>query len=72
MICLFQTLSGRFYPYEEIRTDAVLGLDEDVLLTTDEVTDTDCPLCAGGSTYNRMPEDRVSLPKQVQILCIRT
>lgn len=32
-----QTLSARFYPYDEIHTDAVLGLDDDALLTTDEV-----------------------------------
>lgn len=31
------TLSARFYPYDEIHTDAVLGLDDDALLTTDEV-----------------------------------
>lgn len=32
-----QSVSARFYPYEEIETDAVFNLDEDSLLTTDEV-----------------------------------
>ena len=32
-----QSVSSRFYPYEEIETDAVFNLDEDSLLTTDEV-----------------------------------
>lgn len=30
-------ISQRFYPYDWIDTDAVLSLDEDALLTTDEV-----------------------------------
>ncbi|KAK3579845.1 hypothetical protein CHS0354_015261 [Potamilus streckersoni] len=32
-----KTISSRFYPYQEITTDAVLSLDEDSLLTTDEI-----------------------------------
>ena len=35
---LFQTISSRFYPYSEIETDGVFSLDEDALLTTDEVS----------------------------------
>ncbi|WAR17951.1 EXT1B-like protein, partial [Mya arenaria] len=31
-----KTISSRFYPYQEIETDAVFGFDEDVILTTDE------------------------------------
>ncbi|KAI0229804.1 Exostosin-1a [Lamellibrachia satsuma] len=31
------SIDSRFYPYEEIETDAVLGLDDDTMLTTDEV-----------------------------------
>lgn len=33
----FQSIDSRFYPYEEIETDAVLGLDDDTIITTDEV-----------------------------------
>ncbi|XP_014663306.1 PREDICTED: exostosin-1a-like [Priapulus caudatus] len=32
-----KTINSRFYPHVAIQTDAVLGLDEDVLLTTSEV-----------------------------------
>ncbi len=32
-----QTLSERFYPHTEIETDAILSLDEDALLQSDEV-----------------------------------
>ena len=32
-----QSVNVRFHPYAEIETDAVFNLDEDVLLTTDEV-----------------------------------
>ena len=35
--CFFQSIDSRFYPYEEIETDAVLGLDDDTMMTTDEV-----------------------------------
>lgn len=34
---LFQHVNERFYPHEEIDADAVLSLDEDALLITDEV-----------------------------------
>ena len=31
-------LSNRFYPYEEIETEAILALDDDIMmLTTDEL-----------------------------------
>lgn len=30
-------MNARFAPYKEIETDAVFGLDEDALLTTEEV-----------------------------------
>lgn len=38
-VCPFwlQSVSARFYPYEEIETNAVFNVDEDSLLTTDEV-----------------------------------
>ncbi|KAL5014923.1 hypothetical protein ScPMuIL_009193 [Solemya velum] len=32
-----KTISSRFYPYVEIETEAVFSLDEDALLTTDEI-----------------------------------
>ncbi|CAH1772369.1 unnamed protein product [Owenia fusiformis] len=32
-----RTISARFIPYKDIQTEAVLSLDEDALLTTDEV-----------------------------------
>ena len=32
-----KSLNVRFFPYEEIETDAVFNLDDDVMLTTDEV-----------------------------------
>ncbi|KAF4092072.1 hypothetical protein AMELA_G00016780 [Ameiurus melas] len=32
-----KTMSGRFYPHDVIRTDAVLSLDEDSVLSTNEV-----------------------------------
>ncbi|XP_071114618.1 exostosin-1b-like [Haliotis cracherodii] len=32
-----KTISSRFHPYKEIETDAVFSLDEDALLTTDEI-----------------------------------
>lgn len=32
-----KTISSRFFPYRDIETDAVFSLDEDVLLTTDEI-----------------------------------
>ncbi|MBN3325627.1 EXT1 protein, partial [Atractosteus spatula] len=32
-----QTMSGRFFPYDVILTDAVLSLDEDTVLSTNEV-----------------------------------
>lgn len=31
------SISQRFYPYDEIRTDAILSLDEDAILNTDEL-----------------------------------
>lgn len=31
------SISQRFYPYPEIQTDAVLSLDEDAILNTDEL-----------------------------------
>lgn len=31
------SISQRFYPYDEIQTDAVLSLDEDAILNTDEL-----------------------------------
>ena len=31
------SISQRFYPYPEIKTDAVLSLDEDAILNTDEL-----------------------------------
>lgn len=31
------SISQRFYPYHEIQTDAVLSLDEDAILNTDEL-----------------------------------
>lgn len=34
---ILRSVSARFYPYEEIETDAVFNLDEDSLLTTDEL-----------------------------------
>ena len=37
VILCHQSVNARFYPYSEIETDAVFNLDEDVLLTTDEV-----------------------------------
>jgi len=40
----FQTISSRFYPYQEIETDAVFSFDEDALLTTDEVKSAPLPL----------------------------
>ena len=35
--CVFQSVDSRFRCYDEIDTDAVLSLDEDVQLITDEV-----------------------------------
>ncbi|MBN3302918.1 EXT1A protein, partial [Amia calva] len=36
--CLFpQTMNGRFFPYDVILTDAILSLDEDTVLSTNEV-----------------------------------
>lgn len=34
-----QTMSGRFFPHHAIKTDAVLSLDEDSVLSTNEVRD---------------------------------
>lgn len=34
-----QTMSGRFFPHQAIKTDAVLSLDEDSVLSTNEVRD---------------------------------
>lgn len=31
------SISQRFYPYDEIQTDAILSLDEDAILNTDEL-----------------------------------
>ena len=36
--CVFQSVDSRFRCYDEIDTDAVLSLDEDVQLITDEVS----------------------------------
>ena len=34
----YNKLSNRFYPYDEIETEAILALDDDILmLTTDEL-----------------------------------
>lgn len=33
-----QTMSSRFFPYDIITTDAVLSLDEDSVLSTNEVS----------------------------------
>ncbi|XP_064652154.1 exostosin-1-like [Lineus longissimus] len=32
-----KTIRSRFYPYESIQTDAVLSMDDDAMLTTDEI-----------------------------------
>jgi glucuronyl/N-acetylglucosaminyl transferase EXT1 len=37
LIACLQSISQRFFPFEEISTDAVLSLDEDVFLVADEV-----------------------------------
>lgn len=37
---ILQSINARQMPHPEVQTDAVLGLDEDALLTTDEVTKT--------------------------------
>jgi len=36
-VFLLQVISSRFLPYDTIPTDAVLGLDEDTVLSTAEV-----------------------------------
>ncbi|XP_052763303.1 exostosin-1b-like [Mya arenaria] len=50
-----KTISSRFYPYQEIETDAVFGFDEDVILTTDEI---DFAL----SVWREFPERIVGYP----------
>jgi len=45
MFGCFQTIGSRFYPYQEIETDAVFGFDEDVIITTDEVGGLTCSRC---------------------------
>ena len=38
MVCfIFQSISARFQPFADIETEAVFSLDEDALITTDEV-----------------------------------
>jgi hypothetical protein len=38
MLCfIFQSISARFQPFTDIETEAVFSLDEDALITTDEV-----------------------------------
>ena len=38
LLLSLQSVNARFVPYKEIETDAVFGLDEDALLTTEEVS----------------------------------
>ena len=37
ILSLLQSISSRFFPYQEIETDAVFSFDEDSLLTLDEI-----------------------------------
>ena len=38
MLCfIFQSISAGFQPFTDIETEAVFSLDEDALITTDEV-----------------------------------
>lgn len=50
-----KTISSRFFPYQEIETDAVFNFDEDSLLTTDEI---DFAL----SVWREFPERIVGYP----------
>ena len=49
-------LTNRFYPYEEILTDAVLSIDDDIsMLTPDELE-------FGYQTWRQMPDRLVGYP----------
>ncbi|KAH3710441.1 hypothetical protein DPMN_069923 [Dreissena polymorpha] len=50
-----KTIGSRFYPYQEIETDAVFSFDEDCILTTDEI---DFAL----SVWREFPERIVGYP----------
>ena len=56
--------SGRFYPYDEIETEAVLALDDDILmLTTDEL---EFGYQVGGSGLKLDIEDQIPVVGEFQ------
>lgn len=57
----YNKLSNRFYPYDEIETEAVLALDDDILmLTTDEVE-------FGYEVWREFPDRLVGFPSRLHL-----
>jgi glucuronyl/N-acetylglucosaminyl transferase EXT2 len=44
-------LSNRFYPYEEIETEAILTIDDDIIMLTADELEFGYEVCVFDSTY---------------------
>lgn len=44
-------LSNRFYPYEEIETEAILTIDDDIIMLTADELEFGYEVCVVDSTY---------------------
>lgn len=44
-------LSNRFYPYEEIETEAILTIDDDIVMLTADELEFGYEVCVSDSTY---------------------
>ena len=56
------TICSRFYPYEEITTEAVLSLDDDItMLTSDELE-------LGYQVWREFPDRLVGFPSRTHVL----